>query len=123
MNRRDDLFPSCPRPAGANDPIACLSFAVDAMREAFDLLLAVVPSEAEETDAGARTWYVESAIRRVVQAARVMRQLADESEDSRIASIAERLDVERRAVLARADELLGTRPGPIDAATPTWRCA
>jgi hypothetical protein len=108
-----------PRPTSARDPIACLSFAVDAMREAFDLLLAVVPVEHEAPDV--RVWYIDSAFRRVIHAARVVRALAGESTDERIIAVADRLDVERRAVLARAREIIGPEVTITDA--PTSRCA
>lgn len=85
------------------DPIACLSFAVDAMREAFDLVLSMVSSEAI-ADPTMRGWYIEAAAHRVIRAARVVRELDGEIDDPRIHSTSERLEAERRAVVALLGE-------------------
>jgi hypothetical protein len=98
-------------PIASHDPIACLCYAVDAVRESLDLVLAILPAGASDRLPPARTWHLEAAVRRVAHASRVVRGLADELADERISSLAERLDAERRAVVGRVQELLGRGPG------------
>lgn len=95
----------------ASDPLACTAWALDLMREAFALVLGIVP-DADHVDDAAhaiRAWHIESAYRRLVRVNGALRALASTSHDPRIAEVAERFERERDAASVRVAGLLAAR--------------
>lgn len=91
------------------DAVACLTHAIDVLREAFDLALATTAPNSDGLHA--QRWYVQSAARRVAKAARLVHALADQTSDPRIVAASERLDMECRVVLARLRDQLRDESG------------